>query len=143
MIVRGTHGVDIGVHSIKRARQQLGLRCRQKRKFKATTNSQHALPFRPNLLHQNFKVGAPDRVWVTNITYLATDEGWLYLAGVKNLYGGALVGYAMGERMTKNLVMQALVRAVATGCPAAGLICHADRGDHIGQAYIFRHKTTR
>ena len=122
------HGVEIGVHSIKRVRQQLGLRCRQKRKFKATTNSQHALPIAPNLLNQNFKVGAPNRVWVTDITYLATDEGWLYLAGLKDLYSGELVGYAMGERMTKNLVMQALIRAVAARRPAAGLIHHSDRG---------------
>ena len=69
------HGVKVGVHSIRRVRQELGLRCRQKRKFKATTNSQQALPIAPNLLNQNSKVGAPDRVWVTAITYLATDEG--------------------------------------------------------------------
>ena len=122
------HGVEIGVHSIKRVRQELGLRCKQKRKFKATTNSQHGLPVAPNLLNQNFKVAAPNRVWVTDITYLATGEGWLYLAGLKDLYSGELVGYAMGERMTKNLVMQALVRAVAARRPAAGLICHSDRG---------------
>ncbi|MBC7499556.1 MAG: IS3 family transposase [Herminiimonas sp.] len=122
------HGIEIGVHSIKRVRRELGLRCRQKRKFKATTNSQHALPIAPNLLNQNFKVAAPDRVWVTDITYLATDEGWLYLAGLKDLYSGELVGYAMGARMTKNLVMQALIRAVAARRTAAGLVCHSDRG---------------
>lgn len=122
------HGVNIGVHSIKRVRHELGLRCRQKRKFKATTNSQHKLPVAPNLLSQNFKVAAPNRVWVTDITYLATDEGWLYLAGLKDLYSGELVGYAMSERMTKNLVMQALMCAVEAKRPVAGLIHHSDRG---------------
>ena len=92
------------------------------------TNSQDALPIAPNLLNQNLKVAALDRVWVTGITYLATDEGWLYLAGLEDLYSGERVGYAMGERMTKNPVMQALIRAVATRRPAAGLICHSDRG---------------
>lgn len=122
------HGVNIGVHSIKRVRHELGLRCRQKRKFKATTNSQHKLPVAPNLLSQNFKVAAPNRVWVTDITYLATDEGWLYLAGLKDLYSGELVGYAMSERMTKNLVIQALMCAVEAKRPVAGLIHHSDRG---------------
>lgn len=122
------HGVKVGVHRIKRLRRKLGLRCRQKRKFKVTTDSRHNLPVAPNLLERQFAVAAPDRVWVTDITYVATDEGWLYLAGLKDLFDGELVGYAMAERMTQELVMKALFRAVAARHPAKGLIHHSDRG---------------
>lgn len=71
---------------------------------------------------------APNQVWVTDITYIPTAEGWLYLAGHKDLFTGEVVGYAMGERMTKNLVSQSLFRAVAAKRPAPGLIHHSDRG---------------
>jgi putative transposase len=120
------HGVRVGIHRIKRIRKKLGLRCRQKRKFKATTDSKHALPVAPNLLERQFTVEAPNRAWVTDITYIATDEGWLYLAGVKDLFSGEVVGYAMSERMTKSLVMKALFRACATKRPGKGLIHHSD-----------------
>ncbi|OXJ06766.1 hypothetical protein CFB39_38430 [Burkholderia sp. AU6039] len=100
-------GVRIGVHRIRRLRSKLGLRCRQKRRFKATTNSKHDLPVAPNLLSQDFSATAPNQAWCDDITYIATDEGWLYLAGLKDLYSGEIVGYAMSERMTKHLVMQA------------------------------------
>lgn len=121
-------GVEVGVHRIKRLRRKLGLRCRQKRKFKATTNSRHNLPVAPNRLDQSFSVDSPNRAWCGDITYVATDEGWLYLAGLKDLYSGEIVGYAMSERMTKHLVMQALFRAVSAHRPAPGLIQHTDRG---------------
>ena len=68
------------------------------------------------------------QIWLSDITYIPTGEGWLYLAGHKNLFTGELVGYAMAERMTKNLVIQSLLRAVAAKRPAAGLIHHSDRG---------------
>ena len=93
-----------------------------------TTDSRHHLPIAPNLLDRQFSVSAPNRVWVTDITYVATDEGWLYLAGIKDLFNGELVGYALDERMTQNLVMQALFRAVAARRPARGLVHHSDRG---------------
>ena len=88
------HGIQVGVHRIKRIRKKLGLRCRQKRKFKATTDSKHTLPVAPNHLDRQFDVAAPNRAGVTDITYVATEEGWLYLAGVKDLFSGELVGYA-------------------------------------------------
>jgi len=116
------------VHRIKRIRKENGICCKQKKKFKATTNSNHALPVAENLLEQNFVAKAPNQVWVTDITYIPTHEGWLYLAGHKDLFNGEIVGYAMGERMTKNLVSQSLFRAVSTKRPAAGLIHHSDRG---------------
>ena len=122
------NGVEVGVHRIKRIRKKLGLRCKQKRKFKVTTDSKHSLPIAPNLLDRQFAVTAPNKAWVTDITYISTDEGWLYLAGVKDLFNGELVGYAMSERMTKSLVMHALFRAVSTKRPPPGLLHHSDRG---------------
>jgi len=122
------HGVRVGICRIKRIRKELGLRCRQKRKFKATTNSAHRLPVAENLLGQEFQVHRPNAVWVSDITYVPTDEGWLYLAGHKDLFTGEIVGYAMGERLTKNLVTQSLLRATAARRPAKGMIHHSDRG---------------
>ena len=122
------NGVEIGEHRIKRIRKKLGLRCKQKRKFKVTTDSKHSLPIAPNLLDREFAVTAPNKAWVTDITYIATNEGWLYLAGVKDLFNGELVGYAMSERMTTSLVQQALFRAVSTKRPPPGLLHHSDRG---------------
>jgi len=122
------HGIRVGICRIKRIRKMLGLRCKQKRKFKATTDSQHRLPVADNLLGQQFKVYEPNMVWVSDITYVPTDEGWLYLAGHKDLFTSEIVGYAMGERLTKNLVSQSLLRAVATKRPDKGLLHHSDRG---------------
>jgi putative transposase len=122
------NGIQVGIHRLKRLRKKMDLRCKQKRKFKATTNSKHSLPVAPNLLDRQFAVAVPNKVWVTDITYIATDEGWLYLAGIKDLFNGELVGYAMNARMTQNLVMQALFRAVAAQRPGKGLIHHSDRG---------------
>ena len=122
------HNVHVGICRIRRIRRKLGLRCKQKRKFKATTDSKHNLPVAENLLKQQFKVSEPNRVWLSDITYVPTDEGWLYLAGHKDIFHGEIVGYAMGERLTKNLVMQSLFRAVTTKRPDPGLIHHSDRG---------------
>ena len=122
------HGIEVGICRIKRIRKKLGLRCKQKRKFKATTDSEHKLPVAENILGQQFKVAGPNTVWVSDITYVPTDEGWLYLAGHKDLFHGEIVGYAMGERLTRNLVSQSLFRAVAAKHPARGLMHHSDHG---------------
>ena len=122
------YGIFVGIDRIKRIRRKLGLRCKQKRKFKATTNSKHTLPVAPNLLARKFTVSAPNQAWVSDITYIPTAEGWLYLAGIKDLFSGELVGYALNERMTKDLVIQALFRAVRNQKPKPGLILHSDRG---------------
>ena len=122
------HGVKAGVCRIRRIRKKLGIRCKQKKKFKATTDSKHTLPVAENLLNQQFKAAAPNQIWLTDITYIATEEGWLYLAGHKDVFTGEIVGYAMGPRMTKNLVSQSLFRAVAAKGPVPGLIHHSDRG---------------
>jgi len=122
------NGVIVGIHRIKRIRRKLGLRCRQKRKFKVTTDSRHSLPVAENLLVQKFEASAPNQIWLSDITNIPTEEGWLYLAGHKDLFTGGIVGYAMAERMTKNLVCQSLLKALAANRPAAGLIHHSDRG---------------
>jgi putative transposase len=123
-----SHGVIVGVCRIKRIRRKLGLRCRQKRKFRATTDSNHSLPVAGNILKQQFKVYKPNAVWVSDITYVSTDEGWLYLAGHKDLFNGEIVGYAMGERLSRNLVSQSLMMAVNARRPDRGLLHHSDRG---------------
>jgi len=74
------HGIRVGICRIKRIQRKLGIRCKQKRKFKATTDSKHTLPVAETILGQQFKVAAPNKVWVSDITYVPTDEGWLYLA---------------------------------------------------------------
>jgi putative transposase len=122
------HGIRVGICRIKRIRKKLGIRCKQKRKFKVTTHSRHKLPVAENLLEQQFKVSQPNKVWLSDITYVPTDEGWLYLAGHKDLFNSEIVGYAMGERLTRNLVSQSLLKAVAVKRPAGGLIHHSDRG---------------
>jgi len=123
-----SQGFDAGRDRVVRLWQELGLRCKQKRKFKATTNSRHGFPVADNLLNQTFVPTRPNEVWVTDITYVMTDEGWLYLAGVKDVFTCELVGYAMGSRMTQDLTAQALWRAVRSKRPAPGLIHHSDRG---------------
>src|SRR3990172_65559 len=122
------HGIRVGICRIKRIRKRLGLRCKQKRKFKVTTDSRHTLPVAENLLGQQFKVCAPNAVWVSDLTYVPTDEGWLYLAGHKDLFTGEIVGYAMGEWLTRNLVSQSLFRALSSKRPGKGLMHHSDRG---------------
>src|SRR4030067_1120687 len=122
------HGIRVGICRIKRIKRKLGLRCKQKRKFKVTTDSRHKLPVAENLLKQQFKAYEPDTVWVSDITYVPTNEGWLYLAGHKDLFTCEIVGYAMGERLTRNLVNQSLLQAVTTKRPEKGLLHHSDRG---------------
>jgi transposase InsO family protein len=125
-------GFEAGRDRIARLRRELDLRCKQKRKFKATTNSNHDLPVAGNLLNQTFAPTRPNEAWVTDITYVPTGEGWLYVAGVKDVFTCELVGFAMGERMTQGLTAQALWRAVRNKRPQPGLIHHSDRGSQGG-----------
>jgi len=122
------HGIQVGICRIKRIRRKLGLCCKQKRKFRATTDSKHKLPLAENILGRQFVAYEPNTVWVSDITYVPTDEGWLYLAGHKDLCTSEIVGYAMGERLTKNLVSQSLLRAVTIKRPEKGLVHHSDCG---------------
>ena len=118
----------MGICRIKRIKKKLGIMCKQKRKSKATTDSKHALPVAENILGQQFGVYEPNKVWTSDITYVPTDEGWLYLAGHKDLFTSEIVGYSMGARMTKNLISQSLLRAIEAKRPAEGLLHHSDRG---------------
>ena len=121
-------GIPVSKGRVERLMREHGLRGRHKRRFKATTDSKHKLPVAPNLLEQNFETERPDQVWTADITYIATAEGWLYLAIVLDLYTRQIVGWAMRERMTKELVIDALRMAWFRRRPPPGLIHHSDRG---------------
>jgi putative transposase len=123
-------GFPVSLGTVKRVRCELGLRCvQQQKRFRVqTTDSAHALPVAPNLLAQDFHVERPDEVWTSDITYVATSEGWLYVAAIKDLFAGEIVGRAFGQRMTTDLVVRAFEQAVAARRPAPGLIHHSDRG---------------
>ena len=101
---------------------------KQKKKFKATTNSKHNLPVAPNLLNRQFEVNEPDRVYVSDITYIWTREGWLYLAVILDLFSRQVVGWSLSTRMSRKLIMNALLMAIWRRRPDPGLIFHSDRG---------------
>jgi transposase InsO family protein len=136
-------GFIAGRDRVARLRREMALCCKQKRKFKATTNSNHNLPVAENLLEQRFAPTKPNEVWVTDITYIPTGEGWLYLAGVKDVFTCEIVGYAMGERMTQALTAQALWKAARNKRPAPGLIHHSDRGSQGGFNRSSQHLKSR
>ena len=121
-------GFSAGRDRVARLRRGLGIRCRQKRKLKATTNSNHGFPVADNLLNQTFAAQGPDKVWHTGITCIQTGEGWLCLAGVKDQSTCEIVGYAMGERMAQGLAPPALSRAPGHRKPSPGLAHHSGRG---------------
>ncbi len=113
---------------VARLMRDLGLEGRRKRRFRATTDSQHRFPVAPNLLMRDFDVEAPNTAWVTDITYLATLEGWLYLVVILDLFSRRVVGYAMSERIDRELVLEALREALMHRPGARDLIHHSDRG---------------
>jgi putative transposase len=130
-------GHSRSISSIKRLRRRLNLRCVGKKRWVCTTDSKHSLPVADNLLQQRFDTAtAPNQIWVADITYIPTDEGWLYLAGLKDLYSKAIVGWAMQPHMQSSLVEQALQMAVQRHAPPPGLIAHSDRGSqYASQSY--------
>lgn len=113
---------------IGRLMREAGLACKTKRKFKATTNSKHDQPIAPNHLDRQFSVYQPDQVYVGDITYIPTQEGWLYLAVVIDLYSRQVVGWSMTEHMRTKLVNDALLMALWKRKPDKGLVWHTDRG---------------
>jgi putative transposase len=113
---------------IRRLMKELRLVPVQTRKFKATTNSKHSLPVAPNLLQQDFTAQAPYEKWVGDITYIPTGEGWLYLATVIDLFSRRVIGWALSERMTKQLVINAMNMAIINEHLPEGVIFHSDRG---------------
>jgi putative transposase len=115
-------------HCVAKIMRNNGWRAKAAKKYKATTNSNHALPVAPNLLQQNFTADAPDQKWVSDITYIWTEEGWLYLSVVLELYSRRVIGWAIAERMTAALVCDALIMALWRHRMPKGVIVHSDRG---------------
>ena len=122
------HGSSCGRFRARTLMALAGVSARQSRKFKATTDSKHNLPVAPNLLDRQFNVVEPDRVWVSDITYIWTRQGWLYLAVILDLFHRRVVGWSMSHRINKKLVMDALRMGIGHRRPAPGLILHSDRG---------------
>lgn len=161
-IIKDTHqqsrclyGLDKIHHEVKKVRpcgrnrvyrlmKANGIRSSRPKKYKATTNSKHSLPVADNLLNQDFNVDKPNTVWVSDISYIGTDEGWDYLATVKDLFNKEIVGWAVSSTMTRTLAIEALTNAIQKRRPPAGLIHHSDRGvqycskDY--QALLAKHK---
>ncbi|WP_240468911.1 IS3 family transposase, partial [Anoxybacillus sp. MB8] len=121
-------GVEVSQKTVARIMKDSDIRSKTKKKYKATTNSKHHLPVYPNLLNQQFEADEPNQVWVADITYIWTKEGWLYLASVMDLFSRKIVGWCLSERMTKELVIKALNRALNQRKPQPGLIHHSDQG---------------
>jgi putative transposase len=137
-------GIPAGKERVRVMMQAHGIRGRHKRRYKATTDSKHDLPVAPNRLDRQFETTAPDQVWTTDITYIPTQEGWLYLAVVMDLYSRMIVGWAMDARMTRTLVISALRMAWFKRKPKPGLMHHSDRGSqycsHDYQALLVEYK---
>lgn len=123
-----SNGIECGKNRVARLMKDHQIMARARRKFKATTNSKHNLPVAPNLLAQNFLSRGPGKIWTSDITYIWTEEGWLYLAVVLDIYNREIVGWAMSERMTKELVLGAIQQALGRKRPQKGAIFHSDRG---------------
>ena len=121
-------GLTVSRRRIGRLLKKAGLSCKNKRKFKVTTDSKHDKPIAPNWLNRQFDVEKPDQYYVGDITYIWTQEGWLYLAIVLDLFSRKIVGWSMARHMRASLVNDALLMAIWSRKPAKGLIWHSDRG---------------
>ena len=121
-------GLAVGRRRTARLMRENGLRARQTRRFRRTTDSHHAWPIAPNLLDQDFSAERPNQKWGSDISYIWTREGWLYLAVVIDLFVRRVVGWAMADRLHRKLALTALRKALIMRRPAPGLIHHADRG---------------
>ncbi|WP_156422099.1 IS3 family transposase [Paucibacter sp. KCTC 42545] len=121
-------GHRVGKERVRKLMQRHGIRARGQRKFVVTTDSKHSLPVAPNLLRRDFKAQAPNQKWTSDITYIETAEGWLYLAAVVDLHSRQVVGWSMQDHMQTSLITDALRMAWFRRRPAPGLIFHSDRG---------------
>jgi transposase InsO family protein len=121
-------GIRVSKDRVQRLMKLHGIKARTKRRFKVTTDSKHNLPVAPNLLQRDFSPPKPDQVWTTDITYLWTDEGWLYLTVILDLFSRQVVGWSIKSHMRTELVSDALRMAWFRRRPEAGLIVHSDRG---------------
>jgi transposase InsO family protein len=121
-------GRKVDKNRVARRMRKAGLRSKIRRKYRVTTDSKHHFPIAPNLLERNFTTEVPDKVWVSDITYLATLTGWLYLTVIIDLFSRMVVGWALSSSLSHEMVVTALKRAVKNRRPGKGLIFHSDRG---------------
>jgi transposase InsO family protein len=137
-------GIPCGRRRAKTLMKRAGVAVKQRKMFRITTQSKHNLPVAPNLLKRQFDVSEPNRVWVSDITYIWTREGWLYLAVVMDLFSRQIVGWSMSPRINKKLVMDAQLMAIWQRKLLTGLISHSDRGSqycsHAFQQLLKAHK---
>jgi len=127
-------GETVGRRRVRRLVRENGLYPIQKKRFRKTTDSDHDLGYSPNLLEQEFTTNAPDEVWVSDMTYIWSGEGWCYLATVIDLYSRRVVGWAIADNMKAQLVVRALQRAITLRSPPPGLVVHTDRGSQYASA---------
>ena len=121
-------GIRVGQKTVAELMRKSGLKSRTVRKYKATTNSKHTHPVHDNILNQTFEAERPNQVWMADITYCWTNEGWLYVASIMDLFTRKIVGWKADSRMTKELVIDALDQAYQREKPSAGVLHHSDRG---------------
>ncbi len=121
-------GFSCGTNRVARLMRAHGIRAKQARRFRPTTDSQHPHPVAPNVLDRQFRVAAPNRVWASDVTYVWTREGWLYLAVVLDLFSRRVIGWHLTPRLTRPLVLTALQRALKERQPDPGFVHHSDRG---------------
>jgi len=137
-------GENCSVNRVARLMRKCGLKAKSRRKYQVTTDSKHSFPVAENLLDREFFSAGPNQVWASDITYIWTQEGWLYLAAVIDLHSRMVVGWSMSERIDRSLVLDALSMAVGRRKPSPGLIHHSDRGIQYAsndyQAALKRHE---
>jgi transposase InsO family protein len=121
-------GFCCGKNRVARIMKANGIVAKTKKKFKATTNSKHNLPVAENLLKQDFTSPGPNAIWVSDVTYIWTNEGWLYLSMILDLFSRQVVGWAMSDRLTADFVIRSLYQAIGRRRPPPGCIFHSDRG---------------
>ena len=135
-------GYSIGRYAARSLMRQAGIACKQRRRYRRTTQSQHTLAVASNILNRRFTAAAPNQVWTTDITYLWTEEGWLYIAAVLDMFSRRVVGWAMASHLRETLVHQALQMALGRRRPKPGLLHHSDRGiQYASRAYVAACKT--
>ena len=132
-------GVPASKERVERLMREHGIRARHTRRYKATTDSTHTLPVAANLLNRDFTPSAPNQTWTSDISSLWTDEGWLYLAIVLDLFNREVVGWSLKPRMTADIVTDALTMAWCRRKPVVGLMHHSDRGSQYA-SQPFQHK---
>lgn len=127
-------GHKVSRKRVVRLMQEQEIAARRKKPFRRTTDSNHPFPIAENVVDRDFLVDEPNRIWVTDITYIWTREGWLYLAAIVDLYSRTVVGWAMSETIDRNLCLNALTMAVVARRPGPGLVHHSDRGSQYASA---------